>query len=734
MNLKHKVESEIQEGIHKYITALSEMALPNSKSLQNSLVEAKHSETLCEAKLGILQAAIKSYDQILVDRGEWERQPEGPPAKLNGLLSLRIESIGNLESDMDAAEAIKSLLISCSVEGRVCWEGKMKRREEKCQLSSEAGVPIRLDNVGVNSDFEILIRTKELKPTGFVFFELGWLLAKGATRVEFRDTLALEPEGFIKLTLRYEPDQQKPGNMASLTTKLEEDLSSLRLQPRTDLERHGAIKRKRIARLGHLLYSKKIYKLMKCAVCSEFLYHTSAYRCEHCRFFCHKRCIDEILTKCVSAADVDLEESNPLADLTYNVAHSFVASHSLMPNWCMHCGKFGRKGFYKCKACDNTCHIACAHNVPNLCGLSVSLPQLAALRLQSRASVVARESKTSLTNLTAADEQTRSIKDYDILKLLGTGNFGKVYLARERASRRCVAIKVVRKSATVDLDELENIETEHEVFRLASLEAHPFLAHLLTFFQDSSRFYFVMEYIGGGDLMFHIQKRKFTLSEARFFAAEVLLAIEYLHKHNIIYRDLKLDNILLTAEGHAKLTDYGLCKLGMDWKATTTTFCGTPEFIAPEILSESSYTRAADWWAFGVLVYELVLGQSPFSGRSESEIFRSILSGRVYFPSGVDHDAKDLIQRLLVRNAKIRLGAGPTDSSALRKHPFFKHVDFNRLIMKLDKSPFLPIMRSPSDVGNFDIEFTEKSIDLSPTASLKIPSPDPVSSSFSDDN
>lgn len=158
-------------------------------------------------------------------------------------------------------------------------------------------------------------------------------------------------------------------------------------------------------------------------------------------------------------------------------------------------------------------------------------------------------------------------------------------------------------------DDLENINVEHEVFRIASLEAHPFLVQLLAFFYDSSRFYFVMEYIGGGDLMFHIQKNKFSLNEARFFAAEVLLAIEYLHMHNVIYRDLKLDNILLTADGHAKLTDYGLCKLGMDWKAMTTTFCGTPEFIAPEILAESNYTRAIDWWAFGVLLYELVLGQ-----------------------------------------------------------------------------------------------------------------------------
>ena len=148
--------------------------------------------------------------------------------------------------------------------------------------------------------------------------------------------------------------------------------------------------------------------------------------------------------------------------------------------------------------------------------------------------------------------------------------------------------------------------------------------------------------------MFHIQRKRFTNEQARFFAAEVLLALEYLHKRDIIYRDLKLDNILLTLEGHIKLADYGLCKGGMQINNTTATFCGTPEFMAPEILREQPYTRSVDWWAFGVLLFELLYAQAPFPGRSEKDIFRGIVAGKVSFPDHATAAAKDLVTKVLM--------------------------------------------------------------------------------------
>lgn len=261
--------------------------------------------------------------------------------------------------------------------------------------------------------------------------------------------------------------------------------------------------------------------------------------------------------------------------------------------------------------CENACHKKCAHNIPNYCGMPTSLPELAAMRLSGESRRPSAADSPTTAEPSQLESPLDSIKNYEGLKLLGRGNFGKVVLARHTPTGTLVAIKSIKKAVAIENNELENIEVEREIFRVAGLESHPFLVQLRSFFSDSTYFYFVMEYIVGGDLMFHIQKRKFNLDEARYFAAEVLLAIEYLHMHNIIYRDLKLDNIMLSADGHVKLTDFGLCKPKMSWDSQTGTFCGTPEFIAPEILSEKSYTRAVDWWAFGVLLYELIMGQVP---------------------------------------------------------------------------------------------------------------------------
>ncbi|KAJ1550208.1 Serine/threonine kinase, partial [Cladochytrium tenue] len=160
-----------------------------------------------------------------------------------------------------------------------------------------------------------------------------------------------------------------------------------------------------------------------------------------------------------------------------------------------------------------------------------------------------------------------------------------------------------------------------------------------------SRIYFVQEYVSGGDLMWHIQRQQFSERRAKFYAAEVLLALEYFHRNNIVYRDLKLDNILLSLEGHIKLADYGLCKENMPHGTSTSTFCGTPEFMAPEILLERPYTHAVDWWAFGVLIYEMLLGQAPFRGDDEDQIFEAILHDEVVFPQGMPKDAASILQK-----------------------------------------------------------------------------------------
>lgn len=259
------------------------------------------------------------------------------------------------------------------------------------------------------------------------------------------------------------------------------------------------------------------------------------------------------------------------------------------------------------------------------------------------------------------------LDDFNLLAVLGKGNFGKVMLAEEKYTNELYAIKILKKRFVLDNDEVESTRSEKRIFLTANQERHPFLVNLHSTFQTVTRIYYVMEYVSGGDLMMHIQREQFTEARAKFYACEVLLALEYFHKHGIIYRDLKLDNIMLCLDGHIKLADYGLCKENMWNNNTTNTFCGTPEFMAPEILLENRYGRAVDWWAFGVLMYEMLLGQSPFKGEDEDEIFDAVLEDNILYPINLSKSSVAICEALLQRNPQKRLGGGKGDAQDVKK-------------------------------------------------------------------
>ncbi|KAJ7202787.1 protein kinase C1 [Mycena pura] len=306
------------------------------------------------------------------------------------------------------------------------------------------------------------------------------------------------------------------------------------------------------------------------------------------------------------------------------------------------------------------------------------------------------------------------LDDFNFLAVLGKGNFGKVMLAEEKKSNGLYAIKVLKKEFIIDNDEVESTRSEKRVFLAAARERHPFLLGLHSCFQTETRVYFVMEYVSGGDLMLHIQRKQFSLRQAKFYASEVLLALEYFHKNGIIYRDLKLDNILLTLDGHVKVADYGLCKEEMWYGNTTSTFCGTPEFMAPEILLEQRYGRAVDWWAFGVLTYEMLLGQSPFRGDDEDEIFDAILEDEPLYPITMPRDAVSILQKLLNRDPLRRLGAGEDDAEEIKRQPFFKDVNWDDVVNKRIPPPYFPTINGSADTSNFDEEFTKEQPTLTP--------------------
>ncbi|WWC86335.1 uncharacterized protein L201_001208 [Kwoniella dendrophila CBS 6074] len=329
---------------------------------------------------------------------------------------------------------------------------------------------------------------------------------------------------------------------------------------------------------------------------------------------------------------------------------------------------------------------------------------------QQQQQMVHRKSQQSISRI----PRKIGLDDFNFLAVLGKGNFGKVMLAEEKTSSSLYAIKVLKKEFIIENDEVESTQSEKRVFLAAAQERHPFLLNLHSCFQTETRVYFVMEYVSGGDLMLHIQKKQFTLRQAKFYACEVLLALQYFHSKGIIYRDLKLDNILLTLDGHVKVADYGLCKEEMWYGKTTSTFCGTPEFMAPEILLEQRYGRAVDWWAFGVLTYEMLLGQSPFRGDDEDEIFDAILEDEPLYPITMPRDAVSLLQRLLTRDPQRRLGAGEADAEDIKRHLFFKDVNFDDVYNKRIPPPYFPTIGNATDTSNFDQEFTREQPTLTP--------------------
>ncbi|XP_023712889.1 serine/threonine-protein kinase pakA isoform X2 [Cryptotermes secundus] len=331
----------------------------------------------------------------------------------------------------------------------------------------------------------------------------------------------------------------------------------------------------------------------------------------------------------------------------------------------------------------------------------------------SPTSTLARSGRVTPPATTIPRFRKYTVEDFHFLKVLGKGSFGKVLLAELKGTECYYAVKCLKKDVVLEDDDVECTLIERKVLALGT--KHPYLCHLFCTFQTESHLFFVMEYLNGGDLMFHIQQTgRFPEQRARFYAAEIVSGLKFLHKKGVVYRDLKLDNILLDFDGHVRIADFGMCKLQIYLDRTADTFCGTPDYMAPEIIKGLKYNQCVDWWSFGVLLYEMLIGQSPFSGCDEDDLFWSICNEQPQYPRFLSREANSILHLFLEKDSSKRLGTNGSMAGDVVDQPFFRNIDWNALERRELEPPFKPRVQHPLDVQYFDKAFTAERAKLTP--------------------
>ncbi|XP_064879612.1 ribosomal protein S6 kinase alpha-3-like isoform X2 [Oncorhynchus nerka] len=314
----------------------------------------------------------------------------------------------------------------------------------------------------------------------------------------------------------------------------------------------------------------------------------------------------------------------------------------------------------------------------------------------------------SITNHVKEGSEKADPRQFELRKVLGQGSFGKVFLVKKITgpdAGQLYAMKVLKKAT---LKVRDRVRTKMERDILVEVN-HPFIVRLHYAFQTEGKLYLILDFLRGGDLFTRLSKEvMFTEEDVKFYLAELALALDHLHGLGIIYRDLKPENILLDEQGHIKLTDFGLSKESIDHENKAYSFCGTVEYMAPEVVNRRGHTLSADWWSYGVLMFEMLTGTLPFQGKDRKETMTMILKAKLGMPQSLSQEAQSLLRNLFKRNPGNRLGAGPDGVEEIKRHFFFSTIDWNKLFRREIHPPFKPASGRPDDTVYFDSEFTAK--------------------------
>ncbi|XP_029550321.1 protein kinase C delta type isoform X1 [Salmo trutta] len=550
----------------------------------------------------------------------------------------------------------------------------------------------------------------------------------------------LQPSGKVQMAIQFFTEDTGTAAAFKSTVKTREGEDEL-----MTLNRRRAIKQPKVHFIKNHEFTATFFRQPTfCSVCREFVWglNKQGYKCRQCNAAIHKKCIDKIIGRCTGTAENSRDTVFQKERFKIDMPHRFKTHNYMNPTFCDHCGSMlwglVKQGI-KCEDCSMNVHHKCQKKVGNLCGINQKLLSEALNQVSQKSISRSESNKSESTDIGIYQDFNKSpgadpseaneklweggkvpaptsitptihltIDDFVFHKVLGKGSFGKVLLAELKGRGEYFAVKALKKDVVLMDDDVECTMVEKRVLALAW--DNPFLAHLYSTFQTREHLFFVMEYLNGGDLMFHIQdKGRFDLCRATFYSAEIVIGLQFLHSKGIIYRDLKLDNVMLDRDGHIKIADFGMCKENMFGENRATTFCGTPDYIAPEILLGQKYTFSVDWWSFGVLVYEMLIGQSPFQGDDEEELFESIRMDVPHYPGWLTKEAKDLLERLFERDPINRLGV----VGNIQGHSFFKTLNWPALEKRELEPPFKPKVKAPNDCSNFDREFLREKPRLS---------------------